>query len=106
MELAVKNKEENKSLGRTTLNCEVTYEKAMPPRKEIREAISAALGIDQSLLVLVSAKGSFGTNKAVVIAHSYKDKAAMGVAHKHLLIRDGLAEKVKKVAAKKAPAKK
>jgi ribosomal protein S24E len=107
MDLAVKNKQENKSLGRTTLTCAVSYDKAMPSRKEMREAICAAVGADAPQLVIVSAKGSFGANEAIVIAHLYKDKAAMAVANKHLLVRDGLLEKVKKAAAaKKAPAKK
>jgi ribosomal protein S24E len=85
----------------------VDYDKAMPSRKELREAICAAVGADAPLVVIVSAKGSFGANSATVIAHQYKDKQAMSVAKKHLLVRDGLMEKEKKAApAKKAPAKK
>jgi len=106
MELAVKNKKENRALQRDELLCEVGFEKAMPSRKQLREAICAATGAPAELLVIVSAKGAFGTNKAIVIAHSYKDKKAMGIERKHLLVRDGLAEKAKKAAKKSAPAKK
>jgi ribosomal protein S24E len=107
MELLIKNREENKPMGRTALTCEVTFDKAMPSRKELRDAICAAMGADPSLLVIISAKGSFGANKATVIAHVYKDKPAMAVVRRHLLVRDGLAEKKKKEPKKKAaPAKK
>ena len=104
MELTVKQKIENKPLGRQQLVCELMYDKAMPSRKEIREAICAATGVDASLLVIVSAKGGFGSNKATVLAHAYKDKQAFTLEQKHLLVRDGLMEKPK--AAAKTAAKK
>lgn len=106
MELAIKNKTENKALGRTEISCVAAYGKAMPSRKELREAICAAIGTDPSLLVIVSAKGGFGSQSANVLAHAYKDKAAMSVAGKHLLVRDGLMEKQKKAAKAAKTAKK
>jgi ribosomal protein S24E len=106
MELTIKGKTENKALGRQSIECDLSFDKAMPSRKEIREAICAAIGADPALLVIVSAKGSFGTNTAKVIAHAYKDKAALSVERSYLLVRDGLAEKKKKAAKAKAPAKK
>ncbi len=106
MDLTVKDKYENKAMGRTELSCEMSFDKAMPSRKEIRQALCAAAGVAPELLVIVSAKGHFGTNKAVVLAHAYRDKQAMAVEKKHLLVRDGLAEKEKKQAAAKAPPKK
>jgi ribosomal protein S24E len=107
MELAIVDKKENKALGRTDLSCAVSFEKAMPSRKELREAIVAAIGGDPSLLVIVSAKSGFGTQKAIVTAHAYGSKEAMAVERRYLLVRDGLAEKKKKEAKKAAaPAKK
>jgi ribosomal protein S24E len=106
MELAVKDKKENKALQRDELTCEVGFEKAMPSRKQLREAICAATGVPAELLVIVSAKGAFGNTKAVVLAHAYKDKKAMGIERRHLLVRDGLMEKAKKAEKKAAPAKK
>ena len=106
MEFAVKDKKENKALGRQELSCEVKFEKATPSRKQLREALCAATGVAPELLVIVSARGSFGTNNATVIAHAYKNKEAMAVEGRHLLVRDGLAEKKKKAAKAKAPAKK
>ncbi len=106
MELAIVDKRENKALGRTELSCTVSFEKAVPSRKELREAIVAAIGADPNLLVIVSATSGFGTQKAFVSAHAYKSKEAMAVERRHLLVRDGLAEKSKKNAKKAAPAKK
>jgi ribosomal protein S24E len=106
MELIVKDKHENKALGRQELTCELSFDKATPARKQMREAICAATGIAPELLIIVSAKGAFGTNKAIVLAHAYKDKQSAAVERKHLLVRDGLAEKGKKQAKAKAPAKK
>lgn len=106
MELLLKSKQENKALGRQDLTCGLSFDKAMPSRKEIREALCASVGADPSLLVIVSAKGSFGSKQAVVLARLYKDKEAMKVERKHLLVRDALAQKEGKKAAKAAPAKK
>ncbi|MFA4982651.1 MAG: hypothetical protein WC588_00380 [Candidatus Micrarchaeia archaeon] len=106
MELSIKDKKENAALLRQELICELTYEKAMPSRKQIREAICAATGADPALLVIVSAKGGFGTNKAAVLARIYKGKEALAVERGHLLVRDGLIEKKAKAAKKAAPAKK
>lgn len=107
MELAIREKKENASLGRQEIACEVSFEKAMPSRKQLREALAASLGAAPELLVIVSAKGSFGTSRAAVAARLYNSKEAMAVERKYLLVRDGLAEKEKKAAAAKAaPAKK
>jgi len=107
MELAVKDKKENRAMGRQELLCEVSFDKAMPSRKQLREAICAATGCSPELLVIVSATGGFGTQKAAIRAHAYQDKAALGVAGRHLLVRDGMAEKKKKEGKKAAaPAKK
>ncbi len=106
MELVVKGKTENRAMGRQELLCEASFDKATPSRKQLREAICAATGCAPELLVIVSATGGFGTQKAIVRAHAYKDKQALGVAGNHLLVRDGLAEKQKKEAKKAAPAKK
>ena len=107
MELAVTEKKENNSLQRTELSCTVSYEKAMPSRKELREAICAATGADPTLLVIVSARGGFGTQTGSVLARAYRSKEALTVERKYLLVRDGLAEKKKKEGKKAAaPAKK
>lgn len=106
MDLVVKDKSENKSIGRTEMSCEVSFEKAMPSRKVLREAICAATGVSPELLVIVSAKGAFGTNKATVRANAYKDANALKAERKYLLVRDGLAEAEKKAAKAKSPAKK
>ena len=107
MELSITNKKENKALGRTEITAAISFDKAMPSRKEIREALCAATGAPAEQLVIISANGSFGTQKGTVLAHSYSSKDGMKLEKKYLLIRDGLAQKdAKKAPEKKAPAKK
>jgi ribosomal protein S24E len=107
MELLVKSRQENKALSRTEMVCEASFDKAVPSRKELREAICAAAGTDPALLVVVSVEAGFGSKRAVVAAHAYKSKEALAVERKHLLVRDGLAQKEgKKKGEKTAPAKK
>ena len=107
MEIAINDKKENKSLGRTEITAGISFDKAMPSRKEIRTALCSAAGVAPELLVIVSMRGSFGTKKAVVTAHAYASKEAASVERNYLLVRDGLAQKeAKKKEAKKAPAKK
>jgi len=103
MELSITDKKENKSLGRTELACAISFDKAVPSRKEIREAICAAMGADPALLVVVSVDGRFGTCKGMAKAHLYKSKEGLAVERKYLLVRDGLAQKEAKAAQAKAP---
>ncbi|MFA6213674.1 MAG: hypothetical protein WC717_00150 [Candidatus Micrarchaeia archaeon] len=104
MQVTVKDKKENRSLSRQEITCAITFDKAMPSRKELREAICTATGILPELLVIVSSKGGFGERSGVVVAHAYADKAALAVEKRYLLVRDGMIEKPKKAA--KAAAKK
>jgi len=104
MQVTVKDKLENRLLGRTEITCEISFDKAMPSRKELREAICTATGIKPELLVIVSAKGGFGTRSGMVRANAYESKEALAVEKKYLLVRDGMMEKPKKEA--KAAAKK
>ncbi len=106
MELSIKEKKENRLLSRQEISCEVSFDKATPSRKQLREAICAATGVPPELLVIVSAKGKFGQNKAEVIAHAYSNKEGLSAERRYLLVRDSLAEKKKKEAKKSAPAKK
>ena len=98
MELAITGKNENEALQRTELSCTVSYEKAVPGRKELREAICASTGIAPELLVIVSSKGGFGERCGIVLAHAYASKEALAVEKRHLLVRDGMMEKKKKAA--------
>ena len=98
MQVNIKDKKENKSLGRQEITCEISFEKAKPSRKDLREAICTATGISPDLMVIVSSKGGFGQRGGTVLAHAYANKEALGVVKKHLLVRDSMMEKKKKVA--------
>ena len=105
MQVNIKDKKENKSLGRQEIACEISFEKAKPSRKDLREAIAAATGIAPELMVIVSSKGGFGERSGIVLVHAYANKEALAVEKRYLLVRDGMMEKKKKVD-KKAAAKK
>ena len=98
MQVNVKDKKENKSLSRQEITCEISFEKAKPSRKDLREAICTATGIAPELLVIVSSKGGFGQRGGTVLVHAYANKEALAVEKKHLLVRDGMMEKKKKAA--------
>jgi len=98
MQVNIKDKKENKSLGRQEITCDISFEKAKPSRKDLREAICTAIGISPELLVIVSSKGGFGQRSGTVLVHAYANKEALAVEKKHLLVRDGMMEKKKKAA--------
>jgi len=105
MDIEIRERKENKPLGRQELLCSLAFEKEVPSRKAVREALCAALGVAPELLVVEWIRGGFGTRGAEARAHIYKEKAGAAAAARHLLVRDGLAQKKKK-EEKKAPAKK
>ena len=105
MQVNVLDKKENKSLSRQEITCGISFDKAKPSRKDLREAICTATGIAPELLVIVSSTGGFGERSGTVLVHAYANKEALAVEKKHLLVRDGMMEKKKK-ADKKAAAKK
>ena len=107
MEISIDNKSDNNSLNRQEIFCTVSFDKQMPSRAKLRQEIASAAGVDEKLLVIVSAQGAYGTNTAKVIAHSYKDKESMVTAEReHLLMRDGLIEKKEGKKKGKKPASK
>jgi len=107
MDLTVKSKRENPALSRQEMECVVSFDKAVPSRKQLREAIAAATGADQQLLVIVSVGTEYGSKEAFVSARLYASKGALAIERRHLLVRDGLAEKKAKGGKKAAaPAKK
>ncbi len=98
MQVNVKDKKENKSLSRQEIICEISFDKAKPSRKDLREAICTATGISPELMVIVSSKGGFGERSGIVLVHAYSNKEALAVEKRHLLVRDGMMEKKKKAA--------
>ncbi len=108
MNISIDSKTNNALLGRTDVRFSLTFEGAMPSRKQVREALSMALSIPAERLSVVRMDGSFGMHTASGLAHAYPTpEAALKGEKKHLLIRDALlAKEEKKKEEKKAPAKK
>ena len=109
MNISIDNKTSNALLSRTDVSFSLTYEGAVPSRKQVREALSMALSVGAERLVIVRMTSAFGMHQVKGIAHLYPTpEAALKGEKTHLLVRDGLKAKAekKKKESKKAPAKK
>ncbi len=108
MNISIESKTTNALLNRTDVHFKIEFEGGIPSRKQVREALSAALSIPAERIVVVRLDSSFGLHTLTGISHLYPTaEAALKNEKKHLLIRDGLAVKAeKKKEEKKAPAKK
>lgn len=104
MNIEIVSKQPNALFGRSDVDFGVSYDAAVPSRKEVRSALSAALSIGEDRIVLVRLSTSSGVRSAKGLAHVYAKAEDALKDSKHLLIRDGLAQKDAKKAA--APAKK
>lgn len=108
MNISIDLRTGNALLGRTEVTFSLTFEGAVPSRKEVREGLSMALSTPSERIVVVRLDSSFGTHRASGLAHVYPTpEAALAGEQTHLLVRDGLKQKEeKKKEEKKAPAKK
>jgi len=107
MDLSIDNRSKNALLQREDVVFTVKFESAIHSRKQVREALSTALGMPVGQIVLVRLRGGFGVRTAKGLAHAYSSGEAVKTEKKFLLIRDGIISKEeKKAAPKKAPAKK
>jgi ribosomal protein S24E len=105
MEINITGTKENKVFGRKEVAFLVKFDSVPPSRAQAREKLVSALSCDPKLLVIGSMMPNYGRHEANGMAHVYNSEKELKVEHRHLLIRDGLAEKRKK-EAKAAPAKK
>lgn len=106
MNISVESKTANPLFNRQEVAFKITYESATPSRKQVREALSTALGVAIERILLVKLVGSFGVHTAQGLARIYEKPEDAKKDKKHLLLRDGLVAKEEKKAAAKAPAKK
>lgn len=108
MNISIDSRTGNALMGRTDVAFSLTFDNAIPSRKEVREGLSMALSTPAERIVVVRMNNSFGTHRVAGIAHIYPTPdAALKIEKNHLLVRDGLkAKEAKKAKEKKAPAKK
>ncbi len=97
MNISIDSKNTNALLNRTDVKFSIAFEGGIPSRKQVREALAAALSVPAERIVVVRLDSSFGVHTLSGIAHLYPTpEAALKGEKKHLLIRDGLATKVEK----------
>ena len=104
MEMSIDSKTENKLYERTQVAFSAKFEGPTPSRKAMRDEISKLTGDSADLIVITRVATEFGVQRAKGTANIYKAKESMSKSRKYLLVRNGFAEKVKKVKVKKATA--
>ena len=70
--MIIKKKEENKLLGRTEVEAEVTFEGATPSRLSLKQDLAKELKADESLVIVQKVETNFGENTINVFANVYK----------------------------------
>jgi len=105
MNIEAISKKENKLLDRIEVGAEISYDAAMPNRKEIKEGVCTKLGFNPENSVIRKIDTQFGVRKAKVSVHIYSSKEKMMKTEPlYILVREGLAEKKKKEKKAKAAA--
>lgn len=95
MKIEITNKFDNKIFDRIEVSFEITHAgEQTPSRHDIKKALSAQLGADESLIALVKIETIFGFGKSKGLAMLYKDKANMEKIERiYLVKRNKAAEK-------------
>ncbi|MDD5337199.1 MAG: 30S ribosomal protein S24e [Candidatus ainarchaeum sp.] len=109
MDAKIISNKENGIIGRKEIHMEVSFEKNTPNRKELKQFLCSKVGANPDTAVLRSVETNFGIRALKALLHVYQSKeAALATEPRHILARDGMAEKKKKKEKKKAapPAKK
>lgn len=106
MELEIKERNENKLLGRLEIKGNVTFEGATPSNDVIKDVLAAELKADKGLIVVKYIHSQFSHREADFLACIYDSKEKMEkieMSTKHLRKK---AEEEKKKAAEAAAAEK
>lgn len=103
LNLRIESKQPNPLLARTDVRFALSFDGGVPARKEVRSALATALSVPSERVVLIRLSGSSGLRACDGLAHVYETPEAALRERRHLLVRDGLAQKAgKKEAPKKA----
>ncbi len=103
MDAKIKGTKQNDVLGRKEVTVTISFDKGTPNRKEIKELVAGKLGANPDGMVLREVTSKFGTRSVDALLHGYPSKeAALKTEPRHILVRDGMAEKKPKKEKKKA----
>ena len=90
MKLKITKNHEESLLSRHKIEADLEFEKGVPPRKEVLEAIAKSLSLEPDLIVVKNIDAVFGTHKAKVLAYSYKTKEERNrIEEKKMLVKIG-----------------
>ena len=77
MKLEIKEKKENKLLGRTEVEGKITFEGAVPSNETVKDKLAAELNADKSLIVIKHIYPKFSSQEAVLLAFVYENAEGM-----------------------------
>lgn len=107
MDVKVESQKENKLLGRKEIVAVMTFAGPTPKRADIKNGICSKLGLSLDAVSLRQVTTRFGAKQLKAQLHAYKDVDTMKrFESRHILARDGLAERKPKKEKKKGGAKK
>lgn len=87
-EISILMDKENQLLNRREIRFKVIHNQT-PSRREIRDKLSAELGLDRDLTVVESMKTAFGKGETVGFAKAYESENRMKeIESKHVLKRN------------------
>jgi small subunit ribosomal protein S24e len=98
MDIDIIEKHDNLLLERTEVRLLAKHPKeATPKRKELKDAITEALGISKEIIVIDLIESEFGKEQTKVFAKVYKDvDTARKIENDHILKRNHLYQEKKK----------
>ncbi|MBI2651816.1 hypothetical protein HYX01_05060 [Candidatus Woesearchaeota archaeon] len=98
MELKVISTKKEPMLSRTKVEAEIKFEKAIPPRDEIKNSMAKALNIDEKLLVVKGIYNLYGLKKARNITYAYENEESLKRIETEKKKKDGKGKKERKKA--------
>lgn len=99
MKIQILKEKENKLLNRKEINFKVAYDAATPRIGEVRKELIAQLHSKESLTIIDSIKGGFGSKSAKGYAKVYKDEESLKIEPAHRMKKNSLLKEEKKVDA-------
>lgn len=77
MKIEIKEKKENKLLGRLEVEGKVIFDRATPSNEVIRDALALELKADKNLIVVKHVYSKFGYQQADFLAYVYNNREKM-----------------------------
>ncbi len=102
MKTKILHNKEEELLSRNKVDAEVEFDAAVPARKDVITKLAESLGVAPDLVVVKKIEVIFGSQKAKVLAYSYKSVEDRNkIEEKKMLVKTGF--NIPKIEKKAAP---